>query len=177
METPKRYTNQVKTKLLSSFSKRTLSRSDSEDSNEMSRQLASKTPAGKDRSPKGLMSGSPFNQPIVHEISSVHASDASFRARSLLSGRFSSRNDSSVSQTKFLPNKVESGLSGLNMSDPTREFVDKSGLIVPPDRKSTRLNSSTLVPWDSDPFPLASWTPTVLTFRLNLPSRSSKAFV
>ena len=68
----KRYTNQVKTKLLSSFSKRTLSSSDSEDSNEMSRQLSSKTPAGKDRSPKGLMSGSPFNQPNVHEISSVH---------------------------------------------------------------------------------------------------------
>ena len=105
----KRYTNQVKTKLLSSFSKRTLSSSDSEDSNEMSRQLASKTPAGKDRSPKGLMSGSPFNKPNVHEISSVHSSDASFRARSLLSGRYDTHSDASVSQSNFLPNKVESG--------------------------------------------------------------------
>ena len=100
--------------------------------NEMSRQLASKTPAGKDRSPKGLMSGSPFNQPNVHEISSVHSSEASFRARSLLSGRIGTPSDASISQSKFLPNMVESGLSGLNMSDPTREFADESGLVVPP---------------------------------------------
>ena len=100
----KRYTNRVKTRLLSSFSRRTLSSSDSEDSNKMSRQLASKTPAGKDRSPKGLMSGRPFNQPNVHEISSVHSSAASFRARSLLSGRCGTRSDASVSQSKFLPN-------------------------------------------------------------------------
>ena len=117
----KRYTSKVKTKLLSSFSRRGLSGSDSEDSNEMSRQLASKTQAGKDRSPKGLMSGSPFNKPDVHEISSVHSSDASFRTRSLslLSGRHDHSDDKSPSQCKFLPNKVESGLLGLNVSNPT----------------------------------------------------------
>ena len=107
----KRYTSKVKTRLLSSFSRRTLSSSDSEDSNKMSRQLASKTQLGKDRSPKGLMSGSPFNKPNVHEISSVHSSEASFRTWSLISGRFDPPTNKSPSQHEFLPNTVELGLS------------------------------------------------------------------
>ena len=106
----KRYTSKVKTRLLSSFSRQTLSSSDSEDSNEMSRQIASKTQAGKDRSPKGLMSGSPFNKPDAHEISSVHSSDASFRNRSLLSGRYGTHSDASVSQS-VSPSFFQTGLS------------------------------------------------------------------
>ena len=126
----KRCTSKVKTKLLSSFSRRTLLSSDSEDSNEMSRQLASKTHAGKDRSPKGLMSGSPFNNRNVHEILSVHSSDASFRTWSSLSGRCDLLTNKSPSQHECLPNKT--GVTGLNTSDPTLTFQDESGLIVPP---------------------------------------------
>ena len=54
------------------------------------------------------------------------------RTRSLLSGGCDLPTNKSPSQHEFLPNAVESGLSGLNVSDPTREFQDKSGLIVPP---------------------------------------------
>ena len=126
----KRCTSKVKTRSLSSFLRRTPSSSDLEDSNKMSRQLASKTQAGKDRSPKGLMSGSPFNRPEVHEISSVHSSDASFRNRSLLSGGHDFPNDKSPSEHEFLPNKT--GVSVLNISDPTQVFPDESGLVVPP---------------------------------------------
>ena len=115
----RRYTSKVKTRLLSSFSRQTLLSSDWEDSNKMSRQLASKMQPGKDWSPKGLMSGSPFNKPNVHEILSVHSSEASFRTRSSLSGGFGPLTNESPSEHEFLPNAVESGLSGLNVSDPT----------------------------------------------------------
>ena len=111
----------------------------------MSRQLASaKTQAGKDRSPKGF-SGSPFKLNPNKMSSSVHSSDASFRTRSLLSGRCDPLSDTTCSQQDCLPNAVESGLLGLDVTNPTQSFHDRSGSVVPPQNTGDSLGGPATV--------------------------------
>ena len=147
-----RFTNSVKTKFRSSFSRR---RSSSEDSKSptMSRMLSSsKTATAGNQSPKGP-SGSPFKTNVNEVSSSVHSSEASFRGQSLLTS-----NVDSTSDAAFFPNKIASvsGLDSiLDMSDPTRVFADPTGAVVKPDDASDLLESPTTMtsPAQSDTTP------------------------
>ena len=99
----KRYTNKVATKMRSSFSRRKPSSGDSKELNDMSRQLASsKTLAGKDRNLKGFSEGT-FKLNVNEMSSSVHLSDASFRARSLITGALDSLANRTHSDHAYFP--------------------------------------------------------------------------
>ena len=134
----KRYTNKVTTKPRSLLSRRKPSSSDLRESNDMSRQLASsKTHAGRDRNPKGLSEGT-FKLNINKMSLSVHSSDASFRNRSLMSGRNDLLGNTTHSDHRFFPNAIE-GASGIKMIDTAQSFHDESGLVVPPKGTSDSL--------------------------------------
>ena len=119
------------TRLRSSLSRQEPLSGNSEDSSEMSSQLASpKTQTARNRSPKGF-SGSPFKSNLNKISWSVHSSDASFGGQSLISAKHDSLGNTIYSEQDYLPNAVE-GTSGLYVTDPTQSFHDRSGLVVPP---------------------------------------------
>ena len=85
-----------------------------------------------DASGKGSESqGFPFKSDVNEMSSSVHLSDASFRAKSLISGTLDSLANTTHSDTACFPNAIE-GASGIKMMDTTRSFEDESGPVMPP---------------------------------------------